>query len=69
MCILPSTPTSAQPHAAPTPARALGPQQRQQLAVEALAGQAISVLASISTEPSSANISWLSGGKIAENLD
>ena len=45
MCILPSTPTSAQPHAAPTPARALGPQQRQQLAVAALAGQTISVVA------------------------
>jgi hypothetical protein len=44
MCILPPAPAAAQPGPA-TPAHGLLPQQRQQLAIDALAGHAVSALA------------------------
>src|SRR5262245_30343626 len=46
MCILPLSPTAEQPSSTPAPARSLPPPQRQQLALDALAGQPIAPLAS-----------------------
>jgi len=45
MCILPPAPAAAQPCPAPAAAHRLLPHQRQQLALEALAGHSVSVLA------------------------
>lgn len=45
MCILPASPTAAQPRTAPVLAHAVPPPQRQQLALDALAGQPITALA------------------------
>jgi hypothetical protein len=45
MCILPASPTAAQPRTAPALAHAVPPPQRQQLALDALAGQPITALA------------------------
>jgi hypothetical protein len=45
MCILPAAPAAAQPCPATPAAHRLLPHQRQQLAVDALAGQSVSVLA------------------------
>ena len=45
MCILPPAPAAAQPCPAPVPAHRLAPHQRQQLALEVLAGHSVSALA------------------------
>jgi hypothetical protein len=45
MCIVPPAPTAAQARSTLTPAHTLSPKQRQHLALDALAGQAITTLA------------------------